>query len=488
MHRFINNIDYEKKEATMLLYGDFGYEIDGNKIANDMKYLESEGIQKVTQRINSGGGSILNGLSAVASNLFTPMTVHTINDGVAASMAGIILMTGDEISSTDYGLLMIHDPKMGFDTIEKTKDEKTKRALISFRDQLSKIIQNRCGKTKEEVDDLMNKETWYNANEAKEHGFIDNIISYDKKPKINNEMSIDEMISAITNFNISEISNPYPNFHAARVRDPKDFSSIVVLQTLPNGIMIYGGTLKSEPKGLSKPQAYRFPKDKFTASEAKQWLKDHNIKYILFEKASENNFTNHKTKKMEKLINHFNLAPDATIEEILAKVQEIEAKKEELSSEKDDLTAKLAEKETANTDLTAKVEVLESEKATLTNSKTEIENQFKEANDKLEVIRKKEITAYVENCIKDGKLKEEEKSSLIETAINDFDKFKKIVDSMKVPHANILNQLGGAEKDPRADWKHSDWQKQDPKGLAEMKVNNPEKEKELYEKEYKSKK
>jgi hypothetical protein len=79
---------------------------------------------------------------------------------------------------------------------------------------------------------------------------------------------------------------PYPNYHAARVKSPALFSRIVVLKTLPNGIMIYGGPLKSKPGGSSTAQAYRFPRTKFTATEARKWLKDHDIKYILFEKAS----------------------------------------------------------------------------------------------------------------------------------------------------------------------------------------------------------
>lgn len=78
---------------------------------------------------------------------------------------------------------------------------------------------------------------------------------------------------------------PFPNFHAARVRDPSDFERIVVLETLPNGIMIYGGPLKEG--GKSTAQAYRFPKDKFTVAQAKAWLKEHDVKYILFEPASE---------------------------------------------------------------------------------------------------------------------------------------------------------------------------------------------------------
>jgi len=80
---------------------------------------------------------------------------------------------------------------------------------------------------------------------------------------------------------------PYANFHAARIRDPDDFDHIIVLKTLDNGIMIYGGPLKSDPEGPTKTQSYRFPKDKFTVAEAKAWLKEHDIEYILFEPAGE---------------------------------------------------------------------------------------------------------------------------------------------------------------------------------------------------------
>ncbi len=77
---------------------------------------------------------------------------------------------------------------------------------------------------------------------------------------------------------------PYPNFHAARVKSPTLFKNIVVLQTLPNGIMIYGGRLEGET--TTTAQSYRFPKDKFTTAQAKKWLKDHDIKYTSFEPAT----------------------------------------------------------------------------------------------------------------------------------------------------------------------------------------------------------
>jgi len=85
---------------------------------------------------------------------------------------------------------------------------------------------------------------------------------------------------------MSDIKNPFPNEHAARIKSPGLFETIVQLQKLPNGIRILGGPLKTDPEGSTKPQSYRFPRTKFSPSEARTWLSDHDIKFILFEDAT----------------------------------------------------------------------------------------------------------------------------------------------------------------------------------------------------------
>ena len=397
-YKFINKIDIEKKEAEMLLYGNVGDEIDGNWIANEIRYLEEQGITKITERINSGGGSVINGLSVVSANLNSKAKIHTINDGICASMAGIILMTGDKVSMADYSLLMIHEPSLGWEKIDTTTDDKVKRGLIAIRDQLSKIIQNRSGKTKDEVDSIMNKESWYTATEAQTNGFIDNIVEYAKKPNINNTMSVDDILMAVNQF-----------------------------------------------KGFTN---------------------------------NKNNF------KMEKLINHFNLEAEASIEDVLAKVKEVEATNEVNVNKLEIATTTIEEKENAIIELTGKVEVLETEKVELTENATEKEAILKEVNDELITYKEKEVSNYVEQCITTGLFKDTDKAELIEEANADFGAFKKLVNKMKIPHVNILGQLGDVEEDERANWTHEDWQKNDPKGLSEMKASNPDKEKELYDKCY----
>lgn len=78
---------------------------------------------------------------------------------------------------------------------------------------------------------------------------------------------------------------PYPNEHAARIRQPGDFQKDTFRRkNIADGIDIIIGKLKGESSMTI--QAYRFDADVFTASEAKKWLKDHDIKYISFEAAS----------------------------------------------------------------------------------------------------------------------------------------------------------------------------------------------------------
>jgi hypothetical protein len=79
---------------------------------------------------------------------------------------------------------------------------------------------------------------------------------------------------------------PYPNFHAARVRRPGDFTRIRQLRQLPNGVRILGGPLKADPRGGTKAQSYWFPRDRFSAAEARAWLREHKIRIILFERAT----------------------------------------------------------------------------------------------------------------------------------------------------------------------------------------------------------
>ena len=79
---------------------------------------------------------------------------------------------------------------------------------------------------------------------------------------------------------------PYPNEHAARVKEPGLFiPDSFRSKDIKTGIRIIVGKLKGED--AMTVQAYRFSVNNFTPEEAKKWLKDHDVSYIKFEAASK---------------------------------------------------------------------------------------------------------------------------------------------------------------------------------------------------------
>lgn len=77
---------------------------------------------------------------------------------------------------------------------------------------------------------------------------------------------------------------PYPNEHAARIRDPGSFEeNSFRSKELKNGIRIIVAKLKGGTSMVI--QAYRFSVDNFTIEQAKKWLENNKIHYIKFEPA-----------------------------------------------------------------------------------------------------------------------------------------------------------------------------------------------------------
>lgn len=87
-----------------------------------------------------------------------------------------------------------------------------------------------------------------------------------------------------------DVQKPYPNEHAARLRDPDNFiADTMRSKEIAPGIRLIMGKLT--PDGAMTAQAYRFDRAKFTAAEAKAWLKEHVLKPTTFEEATEKGIT-----------------------------------------------------------------------------------------------------------------------------------------------------------------------------------------------------
>lgn len=86
---------------------------------------------------------------------------------------------------------------------------------------------------------------------------------------------------------------PYPNEHAARLKDPDGFDEfrrtkggkISPKTAVPQNAAVIWGHPKGADKGTFVAQAIRFPIKSWTAAEAKKWISDNEVKIMSFEKA-----------------------------------------------------------------------------------------------------------------------------------------------------------------------------------------------------------
>lgn len=132
----------------------------------------------ISMYINSPGGSVSAGLGIYDTmNLVAP-PVSTICTGMAASMAAILLCAGEkgQRSALPHSRVMIHQPLGGAHgqasdiLIEAKEIEKT-------RNELYEIIAQHSGKPLERVFMDADRDYWMTAEEAKDYGMIDNILS-----------------------------------------------------------------------------------------------------------------------------------------------------------------------------------------------------------------------------------------------------------------------------------------------------------------------
>lgn len=122
-----------------------------------------------------------------------------------------------------------------------------------------------------------------------------------------------------------EVFRPYPNEHAARVRDPGDFEDDSFRRkNITEGVDIILGKLK-DGDGSMVAQAYRFKADKFTAEEAKKWLADHDVEYIDFEAASG------KAARVEQVVPAPTIVINVNIEEFTKQVTDLNLKIKDFS-------------------------------------------------------------------------------------------------------------------------------------------------------------
>ena len=145
-----------------------------------MLFLDSVEQKDITLYINSPGGSVLCGLGIVDLMNYIKSDVVTTNIGMCASMGSVLLSSGTKgkRSSLVYSKVMTHQVSHGTSgNIQDTRINQLEAEKYNYI--LFKMLAENCGKTIDEVLEFSARDRWYNSDEAKEFGLIDEVIKTD---------------------------------------------------------------------------------------------------------------------------------------------------------------------------------------------------------------------------------------------------------------------------------------------------------------------
>lgn len=159
----------------LMLYGTIGSyydELDGKKIVEQIKAMTGN----ITVRVNSPGGDVFDGIAimnALKDHGKEKGSVTVIVEALAASIASVIAVgAADELIMQEGSYLMVHNPWTI--AIGDAKEfEQVAGVLRQLSGTLASIYARKTGKDKDEMQALMDAETWMDAAASLEIGFAD---------------------------------------------------------------------------------------------------------------------------------------------------------------------------------------------------------------------------------------------------------------------------------------------------------------------------
>ena len=166
------------KERVIFLVGEVN-DKTANLVVAQLLFLESENPDKdISFYINSPGGSVSAGMAIYDTMQFIKPAVSTLCIGFAASMGAFLLAAGEKGKrfSLPNSKIMIHQV-LGGARGQATDIEIHARDILKTREQMNKILAERTGQTFEKIARDTERDYFLTADESKEYGLIDQVIS-----------------------------------------------------------------------------------------------------------------------------------------------------------------------------------------------------------------------------------------------------------------------------------------------------------------------
>ncbi len=162
-------------QAEIMLYGAIGESyfedsISAKRFSEELSKLPAT-VNEIHLRINSPGGDVFDGVTIYNRLKQHKAKVTVYIDGLAASIASIIALAGDDIIMGEGALYMVHLPWTMALGNRNDLDNVVNR-LMDIEEQMVGIYSRRSGIDRGEIKAMLEKETWLDSEQALKLGFV----------------------------------------------------------------------------------------------------------------------------------------------------------------------------------------------------------------------------------------------------------------------------------------------------------------------------
>lgn len=238
-------IEKKGQEAAIYIYGDIvsepwkWYESDvtSHEIVKEIEGLD---VDVINCYINSYGGEVAEGLAIYNALKRHKAKVRTYCDGFACSAASVVFMAGDERIMSASSMLMIHNAWMwaagDANELRKQADDLEKINEASNNAYLEHI-----NISKEQLQEMLDKETWLTAQEALDMGFCTTVVNDPASKKAANQSARMKIVQLILE-------------HRDGVKEPRAALSEDMLKALEDRLMQRIAQQQQDNPALDEPK------------------------------------------------------------------------------------------------------------------------------------------------------------------------------------------------------------------------------------------
>lgn len=171
-------LEKTEKKASLYIFGSISSypwrekDKDAYAIVKELSELEAD---EIDVHINSTGGAVAEGLAIYNVLKNSNMKITTYCDGFACSAASVVFMAGDERIMNEASLLLIHNA-WTYGQGNAAEFRKQAEDLDKITQASVKSYMRHVSISEEELKEMMDKETWISAEDAKKMGFATKVL------------------------------------------------------------------------------------------------------------------------------------------------------------------------------------------------------------------------------------------------------------------------------------------------------------------------